>query len=210
MDMAVIDIGELIFRQILQVTAYPGAPFTGEPIRDLIMFFLIPTIFIVLLIYIITDRFPTKLRMILSIGIYLFVIAGGYFQAFMLLSGPYFIVLIFVLGLIWFIFRGGFGAGKGRSTALAYGDSNSAGSTKVLGHYENMSRPELLMEKERIQKMIIDVEKELNDAKKIGAAGGKSDASALAIQLVELKKELRAVEHQLNIVGRFAKKFRFA
>src|SRR3990167_5629176 len=101
--MALEDIGYVIFGQILGMSQYPGAPFTGNIYRDLIMFLIVPSIFIILVIYSMTGRViaDAKLRMMLGVGAYLFVIAGGYYSTFALLAGPYFIVLIFIVGLLW-------------------------------------------------------------------------------------------------------------
>ena len=104
--MAIEDIGYMIFAQFLGMSQYPGAPFTGNLFRDLIMFLIVPTIFIILIIYSMTGRIvaDSKLRLMLGLGAYLFILASGYYSAFALLSGPYFIFLIFVMGLLYFIF----------------------------------------------------------------------------------------------------------
>jgi len=110
----VADIGFTIFVELLGMMEYPGQPFTGNIIKDLIMFLLIPTIFIILIIYMMLGRLihhsQSKLRVLVAIGAYLFIIAGGYYRAFAYLAGPYFLFLIFVLGLLFFIlehFTGG-------------------------------------------------------------------------------------------------------
>ena len=104
--MAMEDIGYLLFSQFLGMTQYPGAPFTGNIARDLILFLLVPTIFIIFIVYILLGRLAVKavkIRLLLGVGIYLFILASGYYSAFALLAGPYFIFLIFILGLIYFI-----------------------------------------------------------------------------------------------------------
>ncbi len=100
------DIGRTLFVELLGMRNYPGAPFTGNVINDLIMFLIIPTIFIIFVVFILLGRLAVAqrgIRILLGIGIYLFIIAGGYYNTFALLAGPYFIFLIFILGLLYFI-----------------------------------------------------------------------------------------------------------
>lgn len=131
------DIGEILFRDILQMSAYPGSPFTGNIFQDLVMYFLVPSVFIILIVYMTVARIiPSgmrKMRLLLGITVYLFIIAGGYYQAFALLAGPYFIFLIFFLGLIYFViehFRGAGGhaaAGGGAAGPYPHGGSEHEG-----------------------------------------------------------------------------------
>src|SRR3989344_2372558 len=117
------DVGEILFRDVLQLRDYPGGPFSGRTITEnLIMFFLVPTVFIILVVYMMVGRiFPPeapygKLKLLLGVTAYLFIIAGGYYGTFALLAGPYFIFLIFIMGLLYFLlghFRGGGGGGPG-------------------------------------------------------------------------------------------------
>jgi|SRR3989344_4588341 len=115
------DIGQTLFRDVLQMRDYPGGPFSGRTVvENLIMFFLVPTVFIILVVYMAVGRILpaayTKLRLLLGVTTYLFIIAGGYYGAFALLAGPYFIFLIFIMGLLYFFlghFRGGVEAGGG-------------------------------------------------------------------------------------------------
>src|SRR3989344_8505976 len=100
-----VDIGQTLFVELLGMTQYPGQPFTGNIYRDIIMFLIVPTIFIIMVLYIMSGRVipDKKFRVMLGVGAYLFVIAGGYYSTFALLAGPYFIVLIFIVGLLWFL-----------------------------------------------------------------------------------------------------------
>ncbi|MBI3190278.1 hypothetical protein HYZ41_01090 [archaeon] len=100
------EIGALIFSQLLGMAQYPGSPFTGNLFRDIIMFLIVPTIFIILVVYSMTGRIVTdpKLRMMLGVGAYLFIVAGGYYSMFALLAGPYFLFLIIFMGIIYFAF----------------------------------------------------------------------------------------------------------
>ena len=120
------DIGRTLFVELLGMRNYPGSPFTGNIINDLIMFLIIPTIFIIFVVFILLGRLAVAqrgIRILLGIGIYLFIIAGGYYNTFALAAGPYFIFLIFILGLLYFIpshFRvrgGGMPGGAGAAVA---------------------------------------------------------------------------------------------
>lgn len=150
----VADIGELIFRSILGMSQYPGAPFTGNIYRDLIMFLLVPSIFIILIIYTMTGRViaDAKMRMMLGIGAYLFTIAGGYYSAFALLAGPYFIFLIFIVGLVYFVFgslfghHGGGGGGGQPEGQFPYHSGNHSSDTyaKKVGMFDQRRRTVIL------------------------------------------------------------------
>src|SRR3989338_11291886 len=141
--MAVLDIGFTLFVEILGMTEYPGQPFTGNIVRDLIMFLLIPTIFIILVVYMMIGRLlpprQHKLRLLVAVGAYLFIIAGGYYRTFALLAGPYFLFLIFVMGLLFFFFE--HFIGKRREPAAAA--EGAGGAPPALVHYENMNLHEL-------------------------------------------------------------------
>src|SRR3989338_7229236 len=83
------DVGEILFRDVLQLRDYPGGPFSGRTITEnLIMFFLVPTVFIILVVYMMVGRiFPPeaqygKLKLLLGVTAYLFIIAGGYYGTF--------------------------------------------------------------------------------------------------------------------------------
>jgi len=102
------DIGYILFVQILRMSQYPGAPFTGDIIRDIVLFFFIPTVFIILFTYMLLGRLfhprgQVKLRLLVGIAIYLFIWASGWYGTFAMLAGPYFIFLIVILGLVYFI-----------------------------------------------------------------------------------------------------------
>src|SRR3990167_8378639 len=99
------DIGQTLFVELLGMTQYPGSPFTGNIYKYIIMFFIVPTIFIIMVLYIMSGRvIPNRnFRVMLGVGAYLFIIAGGYYSFFALLAGPYFIFLIFILGVLGYL-----------------------------------------------------------------------------------------------------------
>src|SRR3989338_2521728 len=122
------DIGTSLFVELLGMTTYPGSPFTGNIYRDLIMFFIVPTIFIIMVLYIMSGRIiPNRnFRIMLGVGAYLFIIAGGYYSFFALLAGPYFIFLIFILGVLGYLgshFRSHGGGGGGRYPGTGGGEN---------------------------------------------------------------------------------------
>lgn len=105
-----VDIAYTIFVGLFGMMAYPGAPFTGNLMRDLILFILVPSVFIILFIYMVLGRLfsassgtQLKLRVLVGVTMYVFIVASGFYPAFAYLAGPYFIFLIFILGLIYFI-----------------------------------------------------------------------------------------------------------
>src|SRR3989304_9862690 len=137
----VTDIGQFIFVDILQMTLYPGSPFTGDTGRDVIMFLLVPSVFIILVIYMMLGRLLhtayTRLRLLVGITTYLFIIAGGYYQVFALIAGQYFVFLIFILGLLFLFLehfkRGGpaaAGAPKAGGTYPTEAESVAKGKIK--------------------------------------------------------------------------------
>lgn len=123
------DIGELLFRDILKMTEYPGAPFTGNIINDIVMLFFIPTVFIILVITILVLRIglpSQRLAVLLGIAFYLFIVFGGYFRIFALLAGPYFLFMLIIIGIFAFLL-GHFGIGT-RGGAPAAGGGRMSGS----------------------------------------------------------------------------------
>jgi hypothetical protein len=155
------DIGELVFRNILQVNDYPGSPFTGVVINDLVMFFFIPTVFIIVIIYTLVGRLTDdkKIKLLMGIAFYLFIIFGGYFRIFMLLAGPYFLFLIIILGIVFF-FLGHFGLGRGH----ALGGGSGAGGHGLSG--TSQSDEDLLHELDLYEDEYKRVKRELDSAMK--------------------------------------------
>ena len=123
------DIGRTLFVELLGVREYPGAPFSGNPVNDIILFFLLPTILIIMIIYMMVGRiFPAgyrSLRLLLGIGAYLFIVAGGYFAFFIRLTGPTFIFFVFILGVLFFFLE--FITGRGRGGGAGGGGGGGGG-----------------------------------------------------------------------------------
>jgi hypothetical protein len=128
------DVGYILFVQLLGMTQYPGSPFTGNIYRDLIMFLVVPTIFIIMVLYVMTGRIipDRKMRIMLGVGAFLFIIASGYYSVFALLAGPYFIFLIFILGILKYLLDHFRSHDRGSSGAPTFSSSGSysEGSSK--------------------------------------------------------------------------------
>jgi hypothetical protein len=104
--MAIGDIGYFIFYEVLGISQYPNSPFSGNIVIDLIMRLFLPTVLVIMFIYALLGFIHlrnAKLRVLMGIAFYLFIVAGGYFSFFVLMSDFYFILLIFVVGLIFFL-----------------------------------------------------------------------------------------------------------
>lgn len=196
------DIGELLFRDILRMSQYPGAPFTGNIVNDLVMFFFIPTVFIILIIYTLAGRMTdnAKIDLLLSVTFYLFIVFGGYFGMFALIAGPYFLFMLIFMGLFMF-FLGHFGlrrAGGARATPLpSSGDNRYA-------HFETLPRQDLKVEEDRVKNDIKAIERELHDAGKMG--GDPQRLGELRVRKATLEGELREIQTQLNVIRRWTRK----
>jgi|SRR3989344_3385821 len=180
------DIGAMLFVDLLGMTGYPGSPFTGNIYRDLIMFLIVPTIFIIFVLYIATGRIipDKKMRIMLGVGAYLFIIVSGYYTAFALLSGPYFIFLIFILGLLGFIVghfrRGGHGGGGGGGPYPVHHEArqNYGGG----GH--SFPQERAIKDMPSDIRVMLGMDTEMNPAQR----------KKLEIQLTQLKKRKTALE----------------
>ena len=135
-SFAQTDIGYLIFRDILQVSEYPGSPFSGVIINDLVLYLFIPSVFIILVVHNLTSRFfkSEKIKLLMSISFYLFIVFSGYYKLFMLLAGPYLIFLLIFVGLFLF-FIGHFKLSKKQEEKIfghsMPGSSSSSGGSGI-------------------------------------------------------------------------------
>jgi len=108
---AQVDAGRILFVDILRVASYPGAPFSGIILNDVVLYFLLPTVLIMVFIYTLMDAMfdNKKIRLLMSVSAYLFIVFGGFFSIFVNTAELYFFFML-VIGAIWFIlrhFRGG-------------------------------------------------------------------------------------------------------
>ena len=175
--MAFEDIGYTIFAEVLGMQMYPGSPFTGEIVKDLILFLFVPSVFIIMFKVVLLGRIVASeyrnLRLLVGIAIYMFIIASGYYAAFALIAGPYFVFLIFILGAIYFIpghfgIRGGGGGEK----------SSKLGHARGITHGQRVSYLEDELKR---------LESELVEARRTGS---KEEASFLRQQIEGLREEL--------------------
>jgi hypothetical protein len=146
------DIGYLLFKEVLGMTEYPGGVFSGVILKDLVMFFLIPSIFIILVIYMLLARLvpidSKGMRLLVGIGAYLFIVFGGYYSIFARISGPYFIFLIFILGLLYFLLSHFKGGGGGPYTARSGGGYAAEGGSPRQAYVTTQEGPSLLNRQE--------------------------------------------------------------
>lgn len=188
------DIGEILFVDLLKMTTYPGSPFSGNILNDLIMFLLVPSVFIILLIYMILGRLfavtpgaQQKFRILVGVTIYLFILAGGYYQMFALLAGPYFLFLIFILGLFYFVF-GHFGVQRGA------GPYRSGGAFRS----DSLSSSENIVEDAINLLFRIKEEKQAISGSRQGSPEAQRGITELYSKLSTLKAEYRILRSQIN------------
>jgi hypothetical protein len=172
-----LDIGHILFIDILKMAQYPGSPFSGNIIYDIVMFFFVPSIFLILVIWTISSRLlagaPSKLFLLMGIGLYVFVIFNGMYAMFAYLVGPYFYFLIIIYGL-FFYFVGHFGVvtsprelveipgGGGRGMpAHALAQSNSHIVQEAV---------QTLLQIKKLEKQIEHMEKQKDPEGRIGAS----------------------------------------
>ncbi|MBI5332015.1 MAG: hypothetical protein HZB65_00415 [Candidatus Aenigmarchaeota archaeon] len=192
-----LDIGMVLFRDVLKMAEYPNYPFSGIILNDLVMFFLIPTIFIILILYMAVGRVVGAhpgLRLLVGLGAYLFIIFGGYYGTFARIAGPYFIFLIFILGLLYFILdhfhkkpaedgRGPTAYSSGGLGGMSSGNVSSQ-DRKHLFTLEKQTS-ELKAEKERLQREIMNAQTKGWDTKVYAIA-----YNTLTSKVIQLKEEL--------------------
>lgn len=199
--MAVGDIGYMLFVELLGMTQYPGAPFTANIIKDLILFLFIPAVFILIVVYLGTSRIIStehaKMRLLLSIAAFLFILVSGYYPVFAYIAGVYFIFFIFIIVLLFF-----FVSHFKKSAASTNGGAMPADGGKKMrnmlgiGTLNPSDRDYMLQEEKKITERIRKLDKDINNALKSGASVG----DALKIR-DELDAELQQIRQKLK--GRY-------
>lgn len=192
------DIGSIIFVDILKMTSYPGSPFTGNIINDLIMFLFIPSIFIIAFIYILLWRMNIPhagIRLLMGLAIYAYIIVSGFYDVFALAVGPYFFVLIFILGGFYFLTNHFRVRGHTHGSSAALEESGHARYTQ----FENMSRRELRIAKERIENEISFISSELKEAER---TKNQERIEQLRVDRARARAELAEINAQLDIIGK--------
>lgn len=204
--MAFEDIGLVLFVEFLRMRSYPGAPFTGNTVTDLVQFFLVPTVFIVLVVYMMVGRILTpaygKLRLLLGVTTYLFIVTGGYYEPFALIAGPYFMFLIFFMGLFYYFlshFRGG-GAPAGGGGGERHAVGGYAGERPDEGKIKHLLRLGELnpLNRNELEHELATVNATLESIDRVAASGGRVDTGELH-RLQKMKKDLerRLYGHRL-------------
>lgn len=191
------DVGELLFRSILRMSQYPGSPFTGNIVNDLVMFFFIPTVFIIIVIYTLVQRITVhpKLNLLMSVAFYLFIVFGGYYGMFALLAGPYFLFLLIIMGLLFF-FLGHFGlrrpqggAGHPMSGAAVQGVELGSEGLKSLEHeYKELNK--------KFREIKSSFEKEWGDIQRLAEKG--VDTRFASGVLAERQQELSKIRGRMT------------
>lgn len=173
------DFMEILFRDILRMTQYPGAPFTGDILQDLVNFFLFPTIFIILFIYVtlgvLFTKPQAKFRLLVGITLYLVIIVNGWYSAFAIF-GQFYIVLLILLGIFYFILA-------------HFGIRIGGGGGKVPGTETEAPRTLKLMKsrREKIEEELEVLEAKLAAAKQKGDA---EEAGRLQEEIIKKREEL--------------------
>lgn len=194
-----VDIGSILFVDLLQISQYPGMPFTGNIIQDLIMFFFVPTVFLVLTIYIIVGRIVHHghkgLRLLLGIAVYLFVIAGGYFSFFVLLSGPYFVYLIFIVGGLYYFMEHFTGGKKEGAFSLGKNDHYPVDDNWLK---KTLAKPGALgmKERHRLQRDLRTIEARMAPIQRNLRSAGQSNNPDSQRAIAELQNQLNPLEEE--------------
>jgi hypothetical protein len=160
----VFDIAEMLFREILGMSTYPGSPFTGDIFRDIILFFFVPTVFLIIFVYMLSGLVipPAvhKLRLLMAIAIYAFIIASRYFEGFAIFASQFYFVFVIFVGILYFIsthFRR-----AGRGGGMAYEGGGGGGGMPYEGHGRDVKprfgEPHNL-NTEQLKKVIIQLER---------------------------------------------------
>lgn len=193
--MVALDIGTILFRDILRMYDYPGAPFSGEIVRDIVLYFFVPTVFLIAIIFfsigIVTGPKWRGLRLLMGTAAYLFVIFSGYYSIFAYIAGPYFFILIVVVGLVYFLlrhFRGGGGGGGGAPPPAPGGGMPSA----VIKRNTFQIRKRI----SDIDNQIRDRQDELN--RLINQPGGDKAAGIVQEEIKQLKNEKYELEKMIQ------------
>jgi len=191
-----MDVGRLVFVDLLKVSGYPNTPFTGNVMTDLVLYFFLPLVLILLIIYLMLARlFPTGykgLRLLVGVAVFLFIVFMGYFGMIITLAGPYFTFLLFGLGLLMFIlghFKPGGGEARYRGGGqAAYAAGGAAASTQQpqqnLGGVTGVAKRVLELEFE-----IAEAEYQIKQAREAKAAPGSVQLKYSPFEMAKMKRE---------------------
>jgi hypothetical protein len=179
------EIEEIFYKDILQISAYPGDPFSTNIFIDLIMIFLVPTGVIILFVYSIAGRFyhgHGQLQLLVSVLLYLVIVASGSYGIFIDLAAAYLGLLLIVGGLlfVWSHFTNRPSTSPGGPVSTSPGLATSP--------YRNMSRGDLNDEEKNKQHEIKSLKTQI-------ARALKSNPQA---RVENMQQELAAKESELG------------
>lgn len=124
------------------------------PIGPLLYFFLFPTIFLIIFIYILSTsvlKGPAGaikgIKLLIALGVYIFIIINGWYSIMLPLAELWFILLPF-LGILYFIVRH-FSGGGGPAGGMAAG-----GGRGLLGQIIERGKKEFTGERKRLEDMV--------------------------------------------------------
>lgn len=189
------DAEKVFYRDILQISSYPGAPFTGNPFTDIIMVFFIPTGFLILFMHYVAAMFwqgHAKLNLLFTLMLYLFVIGSGAFQYFVGIAAGYIPILLF-FGGIFFVLQ----HFRRQTHAPAQGGAHPMSMGALAGQqsdYSEMDRLSLNQHKERTERFISYLNQQIKEAE----ANKEPRLETLRIQLVEKKQALDMINYELS------------
>jgi hypothetical protein len=162
------------------------------PLYQMFYLFVFPAIFIIIFIWILTNRIMGEhkgLRILLSVGVYAFIILQGYYSWFAMLSKFWFFGLL-VLGFLYFIsYRGGGGKGKGAQGMTSEGGKGALArlegrlTMKITGQEKQMYR--------RIEA----------DLRKLEASKGGDEYGRIYIHVEEELKALEGLVRSTDVSG---------
>jgi hypothetical protein len=143
--MTSVDILSVFFKNALQMPQYPKEPFTGGALYDIGIFFILPTVFIILVIYWllsavvrpgnIVERAPV--RLLIGFAVYAYAVASGFYAIFALIGGTYPFLLIVGLGVSYY-FIPHLGIGRPAATLKEEHNRTTNGSEEQKGILEIM------------------------------------------------------------------------
>lgn len=196
----------MLFVDILQIHEYPGSPFTGNIMVDLVQFFLIPTILLLIFVHVVLENIPivsnmdSRLKLFFAIAVCLYIIVTGLFRIFALLAGPYFILVVFIIGFLYFI-----GAHFEKKTTPSKGSQAGQQSTSFLSALDTKNEiiEELNNEKKFLENEIERLEKAIKTTDMQIKQVPSKDALVVLRKMME---ELRELKHRLESVKRQLKK----
>ncbi len=101
------DIGVFLFSELLKCP-WCISQMTGNIMEDLVMLFLLPVLIMILFVYVlITDmkilQDKKVVKFLFGVGAVLFIVFGGFYEILAMITKTYFIIMIFLLGIFYFV-----------------------------------------------------------------------------------------------------------